>query len=78
MRTTMSEKGQVVIPGELRRKYGWRRGEKFLVRDVEGAVLLVPLPRHPLLAWRGRFAGHDLTGSLLALRDEERRREGER
>lgn len=72
----MSEKGQVVIPAELREKYGWTRGDQFAVEDRGDAVVLLPLPKNPVLALRGKLRGHDkLTEALLAERATERRQE---
>ncbi|GLQ37428.1 hypothetical protein GCM10007908_10480 [Rhizobium albus] len=37
---TVSSKGQVVLPKELRDKYGWRAGTKLQVADIGGQVTL--------------------------------------
>lgn len=39
----MTEKGTVTIPGELRRKYGLKRGSKIKFIETEEGVLLVPI-----------------------------------
>jgi AbrB family looped-hinge helix DNA binding protein len=72
--TTLSEKGQVVIPAELRSQAGLRPGDRFEVSlDSAGALVFRPLPRDPLLALRGAFAGpRRLTDDLLAERRQER------
>jgi AbrB family looped-hinge helix DNA binding protein len=74
--TTLSERGQVVIPAELRSKAGLRPGDRFeVVLDAAGSLVFKPLPRDPLLALRGAFAGgHRLTDDLLAERRRERAR----
>ena len=74
--TTLSEKGQVVIPAELRSKAKLRPGDRFEVRlDPSGALIFTPLPRDPLLALRGSLAGSEpLTEELLAERRRERAR----
>jgi AbrB family looped-hinge helix DNA binding protein len=41
--TAITRKGQVVIPVEIRRKYNIQPGQKFLVRDSEGEIRLIPL-----------------------------------
>ena len=41
--TTITRKGQVVIPADIRRKYNIQPGQKFLVRDSEGEIRLIPL-----------------------------------
>jgi AbrB family looped-hinge helix DNA binding protein len=74
--TTLSKKGQVVIPAEIRARAGLRPGDRFSVELTEsGALVFRPLPRGPLLALRGAFSGpHRLTEELLAERRRERGR----
>lgn len=38
--TTLSIKGQVIIPKSIRVAHGWGPGTKFTVEEVEGGVLL--------------------------------------
>jgi AbrB family looped-hinge helix DNA binding protein len=38
--TTLSQKGQVVIPSEVRRKMGLKEGTKFLVIGLEDVIVL--------------------------------------
>lgn len=77
-KVTISEKGQIVIPASLRRQFGLKKGDRLALEAVEGAILLRPVPRHPLLAMRGRLkkAGEEkLTEALLRERALERERE---
>jgi len=41
--TRMSSKGQVVIPEELRKTYGWKPGTSFIVLGRGNAIVLQPL-----------------------------------
>jgi len=41
--TAITRKGQVVIPVEIRRKHNIKPGQRFLVRDSEGEIRLIPL-----------------------------------
>lgn len=78
LKVTMSEKGQISIPASLRRRYDLKKGDKLLVEEVDGAIVLRPLPRHPLLALRGRLKSEDekkLTDMLLEERAADRKRE---
>lgn len=78
LKVTVSEKGQVSIPVSLRRRYGLKKGDKLAVEEADGAIVLRPLPRHPLLALRGKLkgeTGEKLTDLLLAERASERERE---
>ncbi|HLD41914.1 MAG TPA: AbrB/MazE/SpoVT family DNA-binding domain-containing protein [archaeon] len=38
--TKMSSRGQVVIPQEIREKEGLKEGEKFIVVDINGTIIL--------------------------------------
>lgn len=73
---TLSEKGQLVIPSEIRTKYGLSKGDRFLVRDVDGSIVLEPLPRHPLIELRGAFrSGAGAVDLLLREREKDRVKE---
>jgi AbrB family looped-hinge helix DNA binding protein len=81
LRVTISEKGQIVIPAALRKRYGLAPGDKLAVVDKNGEILLRPLPRHPLINLRGKYrtAGTEtLTAALLRERRAERALEKDR
>jgi AbrB family looped-hinge helix DNA binding protein len=42
MQTKLSTKGQVVLPGPLRRKLGLRPGDPLDVRTDDGSIVLTP------------------------------------
>ncbi len=72
---TVSKKGWIVIPREIRERYGMHPGTKVAVVDYGGVLSLVPLPEDLIAASRGFLkGGPSLTQELL----EERRRERER
>jgi len=72
----VSEKGWVVIPKELRKKYGIRPGSKVSFVDLGGSVVLVPIPEDPIEAFRGIWKddGSSWTEEIV----EEHRRDRER
>lgn len=73
--TTLSGKGQVVLPAEVRAKAGLLPGDRFAVSIEDGIIMFKPLPRDPLTALKGAFGGTDsLLAALLADRSEERAR----
>ena len=74
---TVSQKGWVVIPAELRNKYGWTTGDRVKVVDYGGVVSLVPVSRFPEEEGMGmlRSRGRPLLKALGRARKEERRRE---
>lgn len=57
MQVTVSSKGQIVLPAELRRKYGMAAGTRLGIHDMAGVLYLVPLVDDPLSELRGMFAG---------------------
>ncbi len=75
---TISEKGQIAIPVSLRRQYGLEKGDRLSVEEIDGSIVLRPLPRHPLLALKGKLrsaGGERLTDLLLKERAADRERE---
>lgn len=73
---TISSKGWVVIPADLRHKYGLRPGGKVSVVDYGGVLALVPLFDEPVRQARGLLAGSSsLTQALLVEHAQELARE---
>lgn len=73
---TMSSKGQLVIPAELRKKYRLKAGSKVAIDDRDGEIRVKPNPYDALLALRGilSHAGEDIEAWLI----EDKRKERER
>ncbi|MBN1935895.1 MAG: AbrB/MazE/SpoVT family DNA-binding domain-containing protein [Anaerolineae bacterium] len=72
----VSTKGWVVIPRELRAKYGIESGSQVQVVDYGDVLALVPLPDDPVEALHGLLAGEtSLTADLLAAHATERESE---
>ena len=42
MEVVLSEKGQLVIPAEIRRRLGLKKGSKVFIEEEEGIIKLVP------------------------------------
>jgi AbrB family looped-hinge helix DNA binding protein len=74
---TLSQKGWVVIPAELREKYHWKSGDKVKVVDYGGIVSLIPILENPEDEGAGalKLRGRPLLRGLKRLREKERRRE---
>ncbi len=74
---TVSQKGWVVIPVELRERYGWKSGDRVKVVDYGGVVSLVPVLRRPEDDGMGRLRaqGRPLLSALQRARRAERRRD---
>ena len=65
METTLSTKGQIVLPGKVRSKLGLRAGDKFAIEINTGRVVLTPRKKR---ARKARIMIDKLTG-LPALTD---------
>ena len=73
---TVSSKGQLIIPKELRDALSIKARQKVLVKLAEGRIEIIPLPEDPAEAFCGAFEkGSSLTGALLRGRKEDRHRE---
>ncbi len=72
---TISAKGWVVIPQEIRKRYGLKKGDKVHIIDYAGRIAIVPALKDPVRQARGMLrGGPSLTKALL----EERRWELEK
>jgi AbrB family looped-hinge helix DNA binding protein len=75
MPVTVSEKGWIVIPAELRKKYDLRPGTEVSVVDYGGVLALVPAMAEPVRQAAGMLKGRtSLTGALMTERRRERSR----
>lgn len=45
--TTLSTKGQVILPAAIRAAHAWRPGTRLVVEDTPGGVLLTAAPLFP-------------------------------
>jgi AbrB family looped-hinge helix DNA binding protein len=72
--THATVKGQIVIPAELRRKYGIKAGTKISVIDNGDAIVLRPVNEESLKRVQGRLKGKGVLKALM----EERRKDAER
>ncbi len=43
--TTVSSKGQVILPSKLRKKINIKKGTKFLIEFENGRIILTPITR---------------------------------
>jgi AbrB family looped-hinge helix DNA binding protein len=75
----VSQKGWVVIPREIRERYGIRPGDKVQVVDYGGSIAVIPALRDPVRALRGILkGGPSLTKALLEERRRDRKREDQK
>ena len=75
MAVIVSEKGWVVIPADLRKKYNLHPGTEVSVVDYGGVLALVPAMGKPARQAAGMLKGRtSLTRALLAKRARDRSR----
>jgi AbrB family looped-hinge helix DNA binding protein len=76
MALTISNKGWVVIPAELRKKYNLLPGTEVVIVDYGGVLSIVPALKNPIKQGRGMLKGlPSLTQDLLKERTRQRSRE---
>jgi AbrB family looped-hinge helix DNA binding protein len=79
MSLTVSNKGWVVIPAELRKKYNLTPGTEVIIVDYGGVLAIVPALKNPVRQGRGLLKGlPSLTEDLLQDRKNEKSREARR
>jgi AbrB family looped-hinge helix DNA binding protein len=65
-------KGQIVIPAEIRHRYGIKPGTPLEIREVGDHLELYVLPSNPIIAFRGSLK---IADSLADQMIEEHRKE---
>lgn len=43
METTLSSKGQIVVPRQIRQNHGWQPGLSFTITEKDDSIILVPI-----------------------------------
>ena len=76
MALTISSKGWVVIPAELRKKYNLLPGTEVIIVDYGGVLSIIPALKKPIKQGRGVLKDlPPLTKDLLQERNQEKSRE---
>jgi len=69
---TVTQKGQVVIPAELRKKLNIKKGTKLLVKEEENGIFMSPADADNISKMRGALKSDEsMTGYLLRERSAE-------
>ncbi|MDP3049127.1 MAG: AbrB/MazE/SpoVT family DNA-binding domain-containing protein [Thermodesulfovibrionales bacterium] len=74
MESTVTVRGQTAIPVAIRRRYNIKPKTKLEWIDDGHTITVMPIPKDPIKALRGKFRDTDLLQSLLKSRKEERER----
>jgi AbrB family looped-hinge helix DNA binding protein len=73
---TVSNKGWVVIPADLRKKYNLRAGSKVVIVDYGGVLAIVPTVKDPIKKGRGFLKGNSsMADDLKKDRELENKRD---
>ena len=75
MQTTVTKRGQTVIPAAIRKRYQIDNGAHLVWLDDGETIRVVPVTDNPLQSLRGRGRGEKLTERLLSERRKDRDRE---
>ena len=75
METSMTIKGQVVIPAKIRERLGLKKGTKIFVEERDGEIVLRPINREYFQKMSGILKGGGLTKALEQSRREDLKRE---
>lgn len=71
MEATVTVKGQVVIPAQIRRRLGVKQGPRLRVEEHDGAIIMRPIARDSF----ERMSGILQSPSAVAILEEGRREE---
>ena len=72
MNTAVTRRGQTVVPAPIRTRYQIEAGDRLVWIDDGESIRVIPVPKDPVAALRGRGRGEGLVEKLLADRFEER------
>jgi AbrB family looped-hinge helix DNA binding protein len=78
METTVTVKGQVVIPAKIRQHLGIKKGSRFHVEERNGEIILRPLNRDYFKKMSGILKGSRLVRALEDSRAEDLKKENVR
>lgn len=78
MKSTVSIRGQVSIPAELRKKYNIEPETRLEWIEDGNAIKIIPVPKDPIKTFRGAGRGRYTSDKLLKDRRKERSEEAAR
>ena len=73
--STLSKEGRILIPREVRERYGLKKGDKVHFIDYGGRISIIPVSDDPIKAGHGMLkGGPSRTKALLESRREDAKR----
>jgi len=75
MQTTISKRGQTVVPAAIRKRHRILDGDRLAWIDDGETIKIVPIPADPVRALKGIARGERLVQELMKYRREERAHE---
>lgn len=72
MQTSVTKRGQTVVPAKIRKLHGIAEGDRLVWLDDGRSIKVVPVPNDPIKALRGSGRGEKLTDILLKERKRDR------
>ena len=74
MTTSVTRRGQTVIPAEIRKRHHIQDGDRLVWLDDGQTIKVIPVAADPIKALRGRGRGEQLGVKLLQARGHDRDR----
>lgn len=78
MQTVVTERGQISIPAPLRKRFHLTPGTGVEWMETEKGILLLPVPKDPIKAFRGSGKTQHLNDVLLRERKKDKERENKK
>ena len=78
MKAKVTTRGQVSIPSQIRKKFNIEPESRIDWIVEDNVIKVVPLPKDPVAAFRGRGSRNYSTEQLIRERSLERKREDEK
>lgn len=73
MVTTMTTRGQTVIPSDIRKRFHIQSNTKLEWMTDGNTIRVIPLPADPIRGARGIAKGSGLMKTLMEIRQQERK-----
>lgn len=78
MQTMVTERGQISIPASLRKRFHLTPGTNVEWMETEKGILILPVPKDPIQAFRGSGKTQSLNKVLLQERRKDKEKENKK